>query len=125
MGTHCLKFALLAQLRLNPVWPLVPFFVSPMLLLLRTARSLRHFASASASASSWSADAAFQRLSASLGADAVSRGESVRNTHGQDQSCYPTRSPDLVVFPKNVQEVSEVSEGGREVRTLATSEDTS
>ncbi len=69
-------------------------------------RNLLRLASSSPSnLSTWSSDAALQRLSAVLGKDSVSAGDSVRVTHGQDQSCYPHHAPDIVVFPNSTAKV--------------------
>lgn len=47
-------------------------------------------------------------LSAIVGNQHVSVGESVLNTHGQDCSFHPGKSPDVVVFPQNTMEISEI-----------------
>ena len=43
-----------------------------------------------------------------VGDDKVSSGESVINTHGQDEGPHPGQSPQLVVFPETREQVSDV-----------------
>jgi FAD/FMN-containing dehydrogenase len=50
-----------------------------------------------------------QILSTMLGRENVSTGESVRSTHGQDQSHHVGQSPDVVCWPRNVPEVCEIA----------------
>jgi len=51
---------------------------------------------------------ALAQLRALLG-DRVSTGESVRATHGKDESWHAPRMPDAVTFPDNTAEVSEIA----------------
>ena len=44
-------------------------------------------------------------LRALLGEDAVSDSEAVRFEHGRDESYHPSLPPDLVVFPRSVDDV--------------------
>jgi len=47
-------------------------------------------------------------LESVVGPSNVSSGESVLHQHGQDEGPHPGKAPDLVVFPSNTQEVSEI-----------------
>jgi len=49
-----------------------------------------------------------RELESVLGVEQVSGSESVRNIHGQDEGPHIGAPPDLVVFPRNPQEVSEI-----------------
>ena len=56
------------------------------------------------------------RVAAIVGEGAVATSESVRAQHGQDEGPEKGRSPDVVAFPTDVSQVSEVN-GGRGQKT--------
>ena len=51
------------------------------------------------------------RVAAIVGDGAVATSEAVRAQHGQDEGPEKGRSPDVVAFPTDVGQVSEVSKG--------------
>ena len=55
-----------------------------------------------------STESLHSKIARVVGESEVSSGESVRASHGQDLGYNVGKSPDLVAFPKNVGEVSEV-----------------
>ncbi|RVE71381.1 hypothetical protein OJAV_G00051210 [Oryzias javanicus] len=76
------------------------------LLLLPRCGSQRRNLTAGISASAAAVDGALSAFRSICGDEGVSLGEAVREQHGRDESVHRCRPPDVVVFPRCVEEVS-------------------
>ncbi|XP_077592548.1 putative D-lactate dehydrogenase, mitochondrial [Stigmatopora nigra] len=77
-----------------------------MLLLAKWQRLFCHCNSIGTTVRSASLESALSRFRSICGEDGVSLGTAVREQHGKDESVHRCRPPDVVVFPRCVEEVS-------------------
>ncbi|KAF6716438.1 putative D-lactate dehydrogenase, mitochondrial [Oryzias melastigma] len=79
---------------------------APSRLLLLRCGSQRRNLTSGISASGAALDGALSAFRSICGDEGVSLGEAVREQHGRDESVHRCRPPDVVVFPRCVEEVS-------------------